>query len=58
MKAPKLLFFASTQGALTLVDFCTYVELNKDIFLGVHVANPRGNDDMQVIADMAIIYFC
>jgi hypothetical protein len=30
-KGAKNFFFASTHGAPTLVDFCTYVELNKDI---------------------------
>jgi hypothetical protein len=33
---------SSTHGALTLVDFYTYVELNKNII----VECPRGSDDM------------
>ncbi len=41
-KSAKLLFFASTYGAPTLVDICIYVELNKDTIVGC----PCGNDDL------------
>jgi phosphoribosylpyrophosphate synthetase len=41
-KGAKSFFFASTHGALTLVNFCTYVELNKNIVIGC----PCGSDDI------------
>jgi hypothetical protein len=37
-----------------LVDFYTYVELNKNII----VECPRGSDDMWIIANVVRIYFC
>jgi hypothetical protein len=52
-KATNLFFFAWTHGAPTLVDFYTYVELNKDTIIKC----PHGSDDMWVIADVVRIYF-
>jgi hypothetical protein len=40
--------------APTLVNFYTYVELNKDTVVGC----PCGKDDVWIIADMVGIYFC
>jgi uncharacterized membrane protein len=35
VKPPKFYFFVSTHGAPTLVDYYTYIELNKDVFFRV-----------------------
>jgi hypothetical protein len=61
LKMCQTFFFVSTNGAPTLVKFCTNVWLNIDM-LDVHVVNPRGNDDVWVSANLVeytfvIIYY-
>jgi hypothetical protein len=53
-----IIFFGSTHGTPTLVDFYTYVELNKYTIFECPCGNACDNDDMWIIVDMVGIYFC